>query len=266
MKDSCAGIFAPLSLKRPTSLVMWHPFGCEYSLLDRWSRLQRGYIRTFGVVDLPSRLRARFVTRMLRSFQWRNMLDLGCGTGSYTFYCSRGRDTAAWGIDINTSRIAECDAAARRLNRDNLKFLAGSADSRTAAFDSCSMDLVLAIESLQCFPDQKQALIEILRILKPGGRFVGHVPALGYLREHETFLFDDRNLPGLLRDAGFEVVSITATFGPAVNLLCSLFDSFSRRQVLTALTFPLLLLASLPLSIYSPRGEYRLFLARKPLS
>ena len=39
----------------------WNPFGAEYGWRPEWNLFERIYIRTFGVVDLPSRLRARLV-------------------------------------------------------------------------------------------------------------------------------------------------------------------------------------------------------------
>ena len=238
------------------------PFGCEYCLSKRWSDLERAYVGAFGLVDLPGRLRAKAVKRVLRALRWREMLDFGSGTGAYAFYFSRRSDSVVLGVDIDASRIEDCRAIADRLERRNVKFL--GPNPGTAGLKIAAMDVVLAVESLQYVPDQEEVLLDFFRLLRPGGHLIGHVPVLGCLREYETFLFDDDNLRELLRNAGFEIISLTPTFGPGVSFLCRLFTRISASWVLTAAVFPLLLLVSLPFDVRSPRGEYRLFVARKP--
>jgi hypothetical protein len=79
-------------------------------------------------------------------------------------------------------------------------------------------------------------------------------------------LFDDVNLHAMLSESGFVGVSITCTFGNGARQLCRVFERLSSSWTLTALTFPFLLMASSVCGIASPRGDYRLFVARKPLS
>ena len=76
-----------------------------------------------------------------------------------------------------------------------------------------SFDCALAVEVLQYVENPLLTLKEFCRVLTPGGCIVGHVPVLGYLREYEQTLFDDVNLPAMLRESGFEDISITGTFG-----------------------------------------------------
>jgi len=80
--------------------------------------------------------------------------------------------------------------------------------------------MALAIEVLQCVPDLNLFLLELYRLLTPGGYFVGHVPVLSYLRKFERTLFDDRVITEHLTQAGFEIKSITPTFGSFIRRLC----------------------------------------------
>jgi len=240
-------------------------FGAEYALLPRWNLMEQGYIRVLGFVDLPGRLRARLVIRELQKFRWNSLLDLGCGTGCYSYYFSRWQNVQVRGIDTNPSRVSDCKTVAQRLARHNLEFLAGAAEDLLRRFESNSVDAALAIEILQYLPNVKLGLLEVQRLLRPGGYLVGHVPVLGYLREYETSLFDDENLAQLLRDTGFEIVTIKPTFDGTIRRFCRIYDLCSRSRVLTALVFPFLLIASLPYPIASCNGDYRLFVARKPL-
>jgi SAM-dependent methyltransferase len=241
------------------------PFGAEYGYRPQWSFLQRCYIRAFGVVDLPSRLRARLVLQELAKFQGPSLLDFGCGTGCYSFYLSRKSAHDVCGLDVNESRIDECRIIARRLARKNLRFTIGSVMYGLSQFRDATFDGVLAIEVLTCVPDIGATFAEFHRILRPGGYLIGHVPVLSHLREWETTMFNDDNLPQLLSGNGFEKVSIAKTFGGSTRLLCRGFDWIARFRILTAILFPLLLITSSMYSVKSSDGDYRLFVARKPL-
>jgi len=142
----------------------------------------------------------------------------------------------------------------------------GSGDVGLKSFETEGLDVVLAVEMLQYEPDVSLALRETHRILGPRGFLVGHVPVLGYLRDVELNLFDDRNLPDLLISAGFEIITLVRTFGGNIRRLCHIFEWASRHRIVAAVIFPLLLSASHLFNIESPDGEYRFFVARKPLT
>ncbi len=76
--------------------------------------------------------------------------------------------------------------------------------------DSGSADLVLLTEVLEHVYQPREALLEIRRILRPGGHLIGSVPfAIG---EHEIpfdyFRYTSFCLRRLLEDTGFEVVEL----------------------------------------------------------
>jgi len=243
---------------------VWSPFGYEYGLHPKWSPFERYYIRIMGLVDLPSRLRARMVLREIFKQGGQHFLDLGSGTGTYSFRLSREPSRKVCGIDINTSRIKDSSLIAERLGRSNVIFIPGAEDSILSKVRPDSVDTVLAVEVMQCFADPRETLTALNKVLKPGGCLVGHVPILGYLRPSEIFLLNDQNLPELLTQAGFEIVSITRTLGGAVRQLCRVFDKVSSHRALVAVLFPFLLLVSCLFGTASDDGDYRLFVARKP--
>jgi ubiquinone/menaquinone biosynthesis C-methylase UbiE len=244
----------------------WNPFGAEYGWRPQWNLFQRIYIRVFGVVDLPSRLRARVVLNSIREIPAKNFLDFGSGTGCYSFYLARQPAATVYGIDIDTSRINDCQKIASQMGQRNIIFQTGADHKGLRDFHSECLDMALAIEVLQCVPDLHFFLLELYRLLTPGGYFVGHVPVLGYLRKFERVLFNDRVISELLIQAGFEIKSITPTFGRFTRQLCEVFGWSTRSRLLVGLLFPFLMLVSNFCRIASPNGNYRMFVAQKPIS
>jgi SAM-dependent methyltransferase len=241
------------------------PFGFEYAYAPGWNWMERLYIRTFGFVDLPGRLRARIVIHRLRAMEWKSLLDLACGTGAYSLFFSRRQDAKVCGIDIDSSRIQDCRAAAQVVGRGNVRFIASRIERELPCFSAGSFDLVLAIEALQYLPDLESSLNEIYRILKPGGFLVAHLPAFGSLRRFENTLFDTPAIQRSLEHAGFAIPEVRATFGRFPTALCRIYGRLSRSRLLTALVFPLLMLSSLAWPIASGKGNYRLIIAQKSL-
>jgi len=241
------------------------PFGAEYSLRPAWRLWERIYTKAFGLVDLPNRLRARIVLHELTEIGVGRILDFGCGTGCYSFYLSRNPRNQVCGLDVDESRTNDCAAIAARLARKNLTFTHRPIKNGLSLFHGAEFDIVLAIEVLTCVLDIKETLAEFHRILKEDGYLVGHIPVLTKLRRSETTLFTDENLTTLLKESGFENISISKTFGWSTRYLCKLFGWSTRSLILSAILFPLLLIVSSMCSVKSSSGEYRLFVARRGL-
>lgn len=244
--------------------MFFNPFGKEYAWALRWSLFERLYIRIFGVVDLPSRIRARLVIHAMRKYPGKDIFDFGCGAGTYSFYLSRSRDVKVKGIDVNESRIGESKLILQKIGRYNTEFYAGNGHGSLRFFNDESFDSALAVEVFQYVPDLKGTLSEIYRLLKPGGYLIGHVPVLGYLRETEHTLCDDNNIPRLLDESGFEIIELKATFGGRIRQLCNFYDKIVNFKYITAILYPFLLAISFAFKIEASDGDYRFFVARKP--
>ncbi len=96
-----------------------------------------------------------------------SVLDLGCGTGQLASWVSRivGSGGKVLGIDPSPYRIAIAERRARK----GLAFaVAGSGD--LSALPSRSFDVVFLNYVFHWIDDRQQALEQIRRILKPGGR------------------------------------------------------------------------------------------------
>jgi len=240
------------------------PFGAEYAWRPSWRFWERLYIRFFGFVDLPGRLRARLILPEVLAHRPRKILDYGFGTGCYSFYLSRDPGVDVSGVELNSTRIRESDSILERLQRKNLTLSPESQNVPLAHFLAGSFDLALAVEVLQYIPHIQESLRGIYRVLRPGGYLLGHVPMLGYLRPKEMTLFSDEVILRLLEEAGFGNIRVTPTFHGMTQKICHIYEKISHSKLFVTLLFPWLLLASRCLEIKDVQGDYRFFTAQKP--
>ena len=137
------------------------------------------------------------------------ILDCGCGTGANLVLLSEfGR---AFGFDMSW---------------EGLQFARGYGQSRIAhasithmPFPDASFDLVTAFDVLYSLSEEQEAeaVIEIFRVLRPGGALVINVAALSVLRGRHAVFGSElrrstrRRLRAVLSRHGFDVVRLTYT-------------------------------------------------------
>lgn len=98
----------------------------------------------------------------------RDVLDVGCGEGYLVREVER-RGARVQGVDL----CPELVRAARDENdRLGLHAQFHEADMRTLPLRDNSVDLVLANHSINEVPDPEAAIIEMARVLRPGGRAI----------------------------------------------------------------------------------------------
>jgi len=93
------------------------------------------------------------------------VLDMGCGTGAVTLDIAQSTRGQVVGIDIDEAKLEE----ARRLLEviPNVEFQV--ADVQDLPFPDCSFDLVTFNIVLVYVPDKQRALLEMARVVRPGG-------------------------------------------------------------------------------------------------
>jgi len=98
------------------------------------------------------------------------VLENGCGVGMYVQHLA-----ALGGRVIGLEYDFERAAAARRISPEIV-----TAAGEALPFPSDSFDLALSHEVLEHVADDRQAAVEMVRVLRPGGRAVIFVPNRGY--------------------------------------------------------------------------------------
>jgi ubiquinone/menaquinone biosynthesis C-methylase UbiE len=115
--------------------------------------------------------RDRFV-RMAGADGWpyAKVLEIGCGTGFFTLNLKlAGVIGEAHVTDISSGMVRVAERNARNLG---FSVEGRVADAERLPYDDATFDLVVGHAVLHHIPDVELALREVLRVLKPGGRFV----------------------------------------------------------------------------------------------
>ncbi|MGH2584337.1 MAG: methyltransferase domain-containing protein [Dehalococcoidia bacterium] len=165
----------------------------------------------------------RTLTRLLEPVDGQEILDVGCGLGHDVRRLARevGPRGRVVGVDKSEVMIAE----ARRRTAGDMPVAYHVGDATRLAFAGRTFDRCRAERVLMYLPDPAQAIAELVRVLRPGGRLAlfeldyGAVlldaPDLDLTRRLETRFAESapsgllgRQLPRLLRTAGMVDVSV----------------------------------------------------------
>jgi SAM-dependent methyltransferase len=174
---------AKLALLAAAGLIaaaLWwrrNPSACPYS--------QRFWVQAPRPLITRERLR-----NTLEPFPGERILEIGPGTGYYTLDLADwiGPDGTLEIFDVQQEMLDHTMDRAGERGLGNVKPRQG--DARALPYDDDGIDAVVLITVLGEIPDQGEALAEIARVLRPGGRLVvgevigdPHYVAPGALRE-----------------------------------------------------------------------------------
>ncbi|HEX9890138.1 MAG TPA: class I SAM-dependent methyltransferase [Nitriliruptorales bacterium] len=168
------------------------------------------------------------------------LLDVGCGFGFFVALAQRsGWD--AWGAELNHHAVA--------WGREHVTDRVVEATVDDLPFEDASMDLVTLFDVIEHLPDPAHDLVEVARVLRPGGHLVVATPDAGSLAarvlgarwlevqrapEHLHF-FDVPGLSRLLANAGFAAIE-WHTMGKITSVRTVLADlKFSAPRLFHAL-------------------------------
>jgi SAM-dependent methyltransferase len=131
------------------------------------------------------------------------VLDVGTGTGSNLRMLQELGYTTVTGLDESDEAIRFCASKGLGSVRKG--------DICSMPFPDASFDLVLATDVIEHVDDDKRAVAEITRVLRPGGRALITVPAFQSLwglqdrQSHHKRRYRKRPLLEVLRSAGLKI-------------------------------------------------------------
>lgn len=110
------------------------------------------------------------------------VLENGCGVGMYVEHLSPFRGKVI-GLEYDFERASEARAGSRQIINGAGEFL---------PFPSAAFDLILSHEVIEHVQDDRLAICEMVRVLKPGGRLVLFAPNRGYPFETHGIFWNGR--------------------------------------------------------------------------
>lgn len=117
--------------------------------------------------------------RRYAPLEGRRVLDAGCGVGMYVAAFRRFTD-AAYGVDLDWQRAAQAAGHSPNVQVASVEEL---------PFADGSFDAVLSHEVIEHVTDDRAAVAEAVRVLKPGGRLVLYAPNRLYFFETHGFFW-----------------------------------------------------------------------------
>ncbi|TMF72451.1 MAG: methyltransferase domain-containing protein [Chloroflexi bacterium] len=114
-----------------------------------------------------------------------SVIDVGCGNGAFVAAAAE-RGYEAWGIDFSSKAI---EAGRRHFRLQNL--YAMRIEDFTTQFGDRRFDVVTAFEVLEHMDDASAFVLELSKVLKPGGHLIVSVPN----RERRPWLLNEGDLP-----------------------------------------------------------------------
>jgi len=228
------------------------------------------WFRGFRQFVLPALASAVGDRRNLR------LLDCGSGTGdNLAFLAPYGY---AVGVDVSLPGVSRARASG---------YGGVGGDVRRLPFSADAFDVVTSFDVLQCVKGDREAVLEMARVVKPGGAVILTVAALECLRGDHSIVWDEhqRYTPAsareLVRLAGLTPVRVSFLFASLFPILfvSRTLQRLTRRlrrvsedsdirvpsaPVNAALTWLVTTEASLSRIVPMPVGSSLLVVARKP--
>jgi len=106
------------------------------------------------------------IQHKLEDFSFKNLLDIGCGTGNLLSFISSKYSTEISGVDISPKML--------QIANEKLGDVADlrEGDSANLPFDDESFDMVICNDSFHHYPHPEMVISEIRRVLKPRGNIL----------------------------------------------------------------------------------------------
>ena len=134
---------------------------------------ERGWRQSFSWAGFPGADREfAMATDYLAEVPAGPLLDLSCGSGLFTRrFAAAGKWSPVVAADFSQSMLGE---TAERLKAESVTGVTlVRADARRLPFQSASFSAVHAGAAIHCWPQPELCVVEVARILRPGGRFCG---------------------------------------------------------------------------------------------
>jgi len=158
------------------------------------------------------------------------VLEIGIGSGLNLPFYIPGRIDCLWGVEPSGQlrAIAEKKAAEHFID-----FSFAGTSGENILLEDRSADTIVVTFTLCTIPDIGKALMEMYRVLKPGGKLLfcehGRAPDKHVARWQERLnpfwkqcsggCNLDRDIPGLINESGFEIATLNVRYMTNIRLV-----------------------------------------------
>lgn len=159
----------------------------------------------------------RFILQQLGDVTGKRLLDLGCGAGENSVYfAKKGAECVA--TDYSPGMV---EVALKLAEKNGVKITGYTANAIELDFPDQSFDIVYASNLLHHLPEPKLAILEMYRVLKPGGKAcfwdpLKHNPVINVYRRIATKVRTEDETP-----LDINIVKFVESIFPQTN-----FDTF----------------------------------------
>ena len=140
------------------------------------------------------------------------MLDIGCGGGAtLKRLLKRSSGSKVYGIDISNESVRKAEKVNAKVLNKQVFVCQGSVEK--LPYEDAMFDLVTAVETVYFWPDLPKCLMEVKRVLKPGGQFAIMIEVIegdsvwANVVEGMT-VYPPEQLKNMLEQAGFADVEV----------------------------------------------------------
>jgi SAM-dependent methyltransferase len=166
----------------------------------------------------------------------RRLLEIGCAYGGF-LQLAQSRGWSCVGIEASASAALEASS-------NGLEVYGGTFQDNLPSLVSREFDVIAMWHVIEHFPDARQVLRPVFRLLAPGGYLALRTPnaeSVGarllqrrwewfYAPEH-IFLYTARGIRRLLEEFGLEVQSVSSQRGDAHTLLTQTITAFGSFAI-----------------------------------
>ena len=123
--------------------------------------------RSSRLGQITDSLEQQLLFELIGPIASQRLLDVGCGDGALASEFAR-RGAVVTAIDVDPAMVA---AARSRSEIEGIQLHLVEGEAQRLPFDDAAFDVVLAVTTL-CLVRDELAVVEMARVLKPGGRLI----------------------------------------------------------------------------------------------